>query len=349
VWRSLWIALGFLGLAWAQGFREGLAATVSPLVEGLAAQSGLLAQAARAFAGNPTPDGLHRLQLLWHAARDYWEELEAFAFGPVGDYDPYLDTWPISPEELARSLGTSVENLPPEVRGFHALEYLLFQALPKEAEGLRHLALLAEDLARQADALRERYEAYLQEASEEELASELYAASLELAEELFSEKLRNPESPYARRSAEDYRANGRGLAKALALLTLQGNSWALTLDLQAALANLPSPLEEAWDDPRVETARTKAMALYRALSQTPVGGAKERARLWLRTFREEYLGEGEVDEGLAALEGLEQAVQALPEAQEAVRLLQAIRAKVEAHAPAEEVEPILSALEELLR
>jgi hypothetical protein len=80
-----------------------------------------------------------------------------------------------------------------------------------------------------------------------------------------------------------------------------------------------------------------------------VGGAKERARLWLRTFREEYLGEGEVDEGLAALEGLEMALQSLSQREEAQQILEVLRSKVQAGAPAEEVDPLVRALEDLLR
>lgn len=53
----------------------------------------MLAEAAEAYAGGPTTEGLNRLRLLWLAARRPWEELEAFAFGPVGEFDPYLDTW----------------------------------------------------------------------------------------------------------------------------------------------------------------------------------------------------------------------------------------------------------------
>ena len=53
----------------------------------------MLAEAAEAYAGGPATEGLNRLRLLWLAARRPWEELEAFAFGPVGEFDPYLDTW----------------------------------------------------------------------------------------------------------------------------------------------------------------------------------------------------------------------------------------------------------------
>ncbi|GLV48459.1 hypothetical protein TJA_16120 [Thermus sp. LT1-2-5] len=347
--RRFAVGLLFLAAAFAQGFRADLRAQVEPLLGELVQNARLLAQAARAYAEAPTLEGLNRLRVLWHLAREPWEVLEAFAFGPVGDFDPYLDTWPVSPEDLRRTLGKPVEDLPPEVRGFHALEYLLYQEPARTPEAARHLALLAEDLAQKASRMREAYLAYLEEASETDLTLELYAASLELAEELFAEKLKNPESPYAQRSAQDYRANVRGLLQAFALLPLPGPVWALALDLERAVAALPSPLEGNWDHPQVALAIARAQDLHRALAQAPVGDAGERALLWLRTFREEYLVEGEVDEGLAALEGLRAALAGMPQEEEALKLVVALEAKVRAQAPAEEVEPLLRALEALFR
>ncbi|GGN02279.1 hypothetical protein GCM10007092_15670 [Thermus composti] len=267
----------------------------------------------------------------------------------MGEFDPYLDTWPVSPEDLKRTLGSPVENLPPEARGFHALEYLLFQEPARSPEAARHLFHLAQDLAEKTRGLGEAYRGYLRETPEEDLKMELYAASLELAEELFAEKLQNPESPYAKFSVHDYRANASGLLKALDLLPLPGRVWALALDLQGAMAALPSPLETAWDRPEVALAIARAKDLYETLAQAPVGSPLARALLWLRTFREEYLGEGEVDEGLFALEGLRAALAGTPQEAEALRLLEALEAKVQAQAPTPEAEPLLKALEELLR
>jgi len=347
--RRIGIGLVLFGVALAQGFKADLRQTVEPLLLGLAGGTEVLAEAAEAYAVGPTTEGLNRLRLLWLAARRPWEELEAFAFGPVGEFDPYLDTWPISPEDLKRTLGSPAADLPPEVRGFHALEYLLFQEPARTPEAARHLARLARDLAEKAAALHRAYLDYLEKTPEEELVEELYAASLELAEELFSEKLKHPESPYAQASAEDYRANAQGLAKALALLPLPGLAWALALDLERAVAALPSPLEGAWDDPKVALALARAQDLYAALGKAPVGRAERRALFWLRAFREEYLDEGEVDEGLEALEGLKAALAGTPREEEALKLVEALEAKVRAAAPKEEVEPLVQALEDLLR
>ncbi len=347
--RRIGIGLVVLGAALGQGFKADIEATAEPLLLEFTRATQRLAQAAEAYAEAPTTEGLNRLRVLWVLARRPWEELEAFAFGPVGELDPYLDTWPVSPEDLKRTLGNPVENLPPEVRGFHALEYLLFQEPARSPEVARHLFRLAQDLAEKARGLEEAYRDYLSETPEEDLQMELYAASLELAEELFAEKLQNPESPYAKFSAQDYRANVSGLLKALDLLPLPGRVWAFALDLQGAIAALPSPLETAWDRPEVALAIARAKDLYEVLAQAPVGSHSRRALLWLRAFREEYLGEGEVDEGLEALEGLKAALAGTPQEAEALRLLEALEAKVRAAASEEEVEPLVKALEDLLR
>ena len=120
-------------------------------------------------------------------------------------------------------------------------------------------------------------------------------------------------------------------------------------DLERAVAALPSPLERAWDDPKVALALARAQDLYAALGKAPVGRAERRALLWLRAFREEYLDEGEVDEGLEALEGLKAALAGTPREEEALKLVEPLEAKVRAAAPKEEVEPLVQALEDLLR
>ncbi len=96
-------------------------------------------------------------------------------------------------------------------------------------------------------------------------------------------------------------------------------------------------------------ALARARDLYTALGKAPVGRVERRALLWLRAFREEYLDEGEVDEGLEALEGLKAALAGTPREEEALKLVEALEAKVRAAAPKEEVEPLVKALEDPLR
>lgn len=71
----------------------------------------------------------------WRAARKPWEESEAFLYGPA-DYenlDPSLDSWPLQKDDIDQILATqdfsSLDDDTEDaqgVRGYHTLEYLLF-------------------------------------------------------------------------------------------------------------------------------------------------------------------------------------------------------------------------------
>lgn len=72
----------------------------------------------------------------WVAARIPWEQSEAWLFGPVDfkGHDPALDSWPVNRTDLDAVLASSdelteqyVSALPPEEKGFHTVEYLLFR------------------------------------------------------------------------------------------------------------------------------------------------------------------------------------------------------------------------------
>lgn len=79
----------------------------------------------------------------WRAARKPWEESEAFLYGPA-DYeslDPSLDSWPLQKDDIDQILATQdFSSLDGDteaaqgVRGYHTLEYLLFNdGKPKTA------------------------------------------------------------------------------------------------------------------------------------------------------------------------------------------------------------------------
>ena len=72
----------------------------------------------------------------WTAARIPWEQSEAWLFGPVEfkGHDPALDSWPVNRTDLDTVLASDdvlteeyVSALPPEEKGFHTAEYLLFR------------------------------------------------------------------------------------------------------------------------------------------------------------------------------------------------------------------------------
>ena len=74
-------------------------------------------------------------QQAWVNARAPWESGEGFIFGPVDSLgvDPAIDSWPLNTSDLQTFLTanptatqTDVENASDDVRGYHAMEWLLF-------------------------------------------------------------------------------------------------------------------------------------------------------------------------------------------------------------------------------
>lgn len=81
---------------------------------------------------NKTQPNLDAAADAWKHTRKAWESSEAFLYGPAADegLDPSLDSWPLDQTMLDQILaGTDAINhkaLSNNVRGFHALEYLIF-------------------------------------------------------------------------------------------------------------------------------------------------------------------------------------------------------------------------------
>jgi len=78
---------------------------------------------------------LNTARAAWRAARAPWEESEGFLFGPVDtkSIDPSIDSWPLDSLSLKNILASStpltvdyVSGQVDEVKGFHAIEFLLF-------------------------------------------------------------------------------------------------------------------------------------------------------------------------------------------------------------------------------
>lgn len=117
----------------------------------------------------------------WRAMRKYWEQSEAFLYGPAAAHniDPHIDSWPLDfnamnallndqtkMAELEEEGGSYVgDKLGYALKGFHAAEYLLFESVIKDgravgtgnphAANLTHaeavyLVGIVEDLAQQA-------------------------------------------------------------------------------------------------------------------------------------------------------------------------------------------------------
>ena len=76
-------------------------------------------------------------------ARKYWEQSEAFLYGAATDFDidPWIDTWPLEVDILAKDLNDdkivtrldqaakdgNVAFVTPENRGFHGIEFIFFR------------------------------------------------------------------------------------------------------------------------------------------------------------------------------------------------------------------------------
>ena len=84
---------------------------------------------------SPTEGNLTNAKDAWKSTRLAWEKAEGYLLGPVEDfnYDPTIDTWPLNKLELDSLLSSTnplsnsdVESLPYSLKGFHAIEYILF-------------------------------------------------------------------------------------------------------------------------------------------------------------------------------------------------------------------------------
>jgi predicted lipoprotein len=99
----------------------------------LHAKVGALADALEVLENDQTQARLSSAQTAWKAARVPWESGEGHIFGPIDTQgvDPASDSWPVIKSDLDGSLGgwavgDSTDAFADEVRGFHAIEYILF-------------------------------------------------------------------------------------------------------------------------------------------------------------------------------------------------------------------------------
>jgi len=270
------MALGAtLGLAVPMASAETTAPTATPGAEAvlehtatqvisrnyrrLAFAADRLAEQLAALQANPQPERVIAAREAWRTARAYWETGEAHLFGPVDTdgHDPAMDAWPIDRRELSdllagdTTLGAeAVAGLDGDLKGFHAIEYLLWQQPVGEARESADaaakrladiprqrafLAALGTDLRSHARAMAaawqgdEGYAAQLAAAGTpgsrlypavkgalQELAEGMDGIADELAaaklgEPLASGRLDGVESPYSRNTRADMRFNLEGI------------------------------------------------------------------------------------------------------------------------------------------
>ena len=88
----------------------------------------------------------------WRLMRKYWEQSEAFLYGPAGAHniDPHIDSWPLDFQQMTALLNDPVRMAQIEeqggayvgnvlgyaLKGFHAAEYLLFESIIKDGRAI---------------------------------------------------------------------------------------------------------------------------------------------------------------------------------------------------------------------
>ncbi len=108
---------------------------VLPQYRALQSSSETLAAEISIYVQQRNQASLDRARAAWRASRTPWEQSEAFLFGPVDSlgYDPALDSWPLDLGAFASALPEfaaqeqlDMFEVDPALKGFHAMEYLLF-------------------------------------------------------------------------------------------------------------------------------------------------------------------------------------------------------------------------------
>lgn len=100
----------------------------------LGVESTKLVASLKALTASPTAATVESARVQWRATRAPWESGEGHIFGPVDTLgvDPKVDSWPVDKSQLDGALGgydpdlADVDGFPVTMKGFHAMEYLLF-------------------------------------------------------------------------------------------------------------------------------------------------------------------------------------------------------------------------------
>ncbi len=93
-----------------------------------------LATALTKLKDTPSAENVTAARTQWRATREFWEAGEGHIFGPVDTLgvDPKVDSWPVDKTQLDGALDgwdpelSNIDGFPTTMKGFHAIEYLLF-------------------------------------------------------------------------------------------------------------------------------------------------------------------------------------------------------------------------------
>ena len=223
---------------------------VNPNYEDLQTKATILSQSILTLDSNTTDANLVSAQTSWRATRVAWETAEGYLFGPVEDfnYDPSIDTWPLNKTELDSLLASNnplsvsdIDALPYSLKGFHAIEYILFgigsasQIAPREKQ---YLASLSQSLYNTTSALRNSWDPASGDFTDQLISAgngsrrfatrkdaflAIVAAMSDICNEVADEKMQDPliardstldESAFSHNSTADFKCNITGVADA---------------------------------------------------------------------------------------------------------------------------------------
>jgi predicted lipoprotein len=218
---------------------------ILPVYKDLDGAAATLHTAAETLKATPTDAHLDAARKAWRAARKPWELSEAHLLGPVKDQDldPQLDSWPLNRTDVDKVLAGQdaltadlIAKQPPSMKGFHAIEYILFGAgtgtQPKATDltprQLAYLTALTGDFRRVAADLTKAWAPeggnyvaqFVPPANAKTVLAEVLTAMGEICEEVADAKIETPlaakdrtleESLFSNNSMEDFRHNLEGV------------------------------------------------------------------------------------------------------------------------------------------
>jgi putative iron-regulated protein len=223
---------------------------VNPNYQDLQTKAAALNQAISNLDSATTDANLSVAQDAWRSTRVAWETAEGYLFGPVEDfnYDPSIDTWPLSKTELDSLLASSnplnvsdIDALPYSLKGFHAIEYILFgtgDASNITSREKQYLFSLTQSLSNTTTALRNSWDPASGDftdqlikagqgsqrfATRKDAFLAIVAAMSDICNEVADEKMQDPliakdstldESAFSHNSTEDFRCNITGVSDA---------------------------------------------------------------------------------------------------------------------------------------
>ena len=100
----------------------------------LTTEANAMVTAISTLESSPTAANVTAARTQWRTTRSPWEAGEGHIFGPVDTLgvDPKVDSWPVDINSLDGALGgydpnlSNIDGFPVTMKGFHAIEYLLF-------------------------------------------------------------------------------------------------------------------------------------------------------------------------------------------------------------------------------